>query len=536
MPLSTAFNLPLWKHYLQDYHDIIVVDFLEYGWPINYMSLQIPRSTLHNHPSTQREHNPTFLREYIAKELQYRAIIGPFKHNPFNIDCAISPLQCTPKRDSVSPRVVHDLSFPPGHSVNDGIPRDEYLNEPFRLRLPGIDRLVEFINRKGAGCLVFKKDLRRAYRQIPVDPHDYHLLGMSVDGSLYFHTVMPFGLRSATLACQRTTKAVAHILNNQGLLVDVYIDDFYGAESKEHANLSFDCMSQVFNDLGLQTSPEKDVPPTHEMTCLGVQVNTLAMTLTVPEFRLQELQDELSHWLDKSSFLLRELQQLLGKLAFVTACVRPGRAFSCRLINALRSSAAAPRRTSLPVTDEVRSDLLWWKHFLAHYNGVSVIPTNITISNPELFACDSCLDACGAVCFGEYFRAIFPQFITARHLNINQLELLTIVVSVKLWHERLRGLSVEILTDNQTSAYAINHQRSTDAFIQRCLRELWLLLALHNIRLVARHIPGNTNILADSLSRYHSDETYAAYVCRVVKDLNLTRVVPDDALFDFTID
>ena len=133
---------------------------------------------------------------------------------------------------------------------------------------------------------------------------------MSVDGSLYvlyFHTVMPFGLRSATLACQRTTKAVAHILNNQGLLVDVYIDDFYGAESKEHASLSFDRMSQVFNDLGLQTSPVKDVPPTHEMTCLDVQVNTLAMTLTVPEFRLQELQDELSHWLDKSSFLLREL-------------------------------------------------------------------------------------------------------------------------------------------------------------------------------------------------------------------------------------
>jgi len=295
-------------------------------------------------------------------------------------------------------------------------------------------------------------------------------------------------------------------------------------------------MSEVFNDLGLQTSPEKDVPPTHEMTCLGVQVNTLAMTLTVPEFRLQELQDELSHWLDKSSFLLHELQQLLGKLAFVTACVRPGRAFSCRLINALCSSAAAPRRTSLPVTDEVQSDLLWWKHFLAHYSGVSVIPTNITISNPELFACDSCLDAYREVCFGEYFRAIFPQFITARHLNINQLELLTIVVSVKLWHERLRGLSVEILTDDQTSAYAINHQCSTDAFIQHCLRELWLLLALHNIRLVARHIPGNTNILADSLSHYHLDETHAAYVCRAVKDLNLTRVVPDDALFDFTID
>ena len=86
--------------------------------------------------------------------------------------------------------MVHDLSFPPGHSVNDGIAREK--RQPFHLRLPGIDRLVKVINSKGLGCRVFKKDLKRAYRQIPVDPNDYHLLGMYTDGQFYFHTVMPF--------------------------------------------------------------------------------------------------------------------------------------------------------------------------------------------------------------------------------------------------------------------------------------------------------------------------------------------------------
>ena len=134
-------------HHLTDYGDKIIVDFLEYGWPISYISSQLPFSTLHNHPSTRQAQNPTFLQEYIAKELQHRAIIGPFNHNPFNVNCTISLLQCIPKRDSVEPRIVHDLSSPPGRSVNDGIPRDEYLSEPYRLRLPGIDHLVEFINR-----------------------------------------------------------------------------------------------------------------------------------------------------------------------------------------------------------------------------------------------------------------------------------------------------------------------------------------------------------------------------------------------------
>ena len=155
---------------------------------------------------------------------------------------------------------------------------DEYLNAPFKLRLPSIDRLTKFINLKGAGCLVFRKDLKPAYQQIPVVPRDYHLLGFTVDGQLYFHTVMPFGLHSATLACQQTTKAIAHILNQEGILVDVYIDDFYGTETGELATQSLARMTDLFSELGLQSSPTKDAPPTHEMTCLGVHVNTLTMT------------------------------------------------------------------------------------------------------------------------------------------------------------------------------------------------------------------------------------------------------------------
>ncbi|KAK2564384.1 hypothetical protein P5673_011810 [Acropora cervicornis] len=78
---------------------------------------------------------------------------------------------------------------------------------------------------------------------------------------------MPFGLCSATLACHWTTKAVSGVLNEEGILVDVYIDDFYGAETQELAELSFDYTAQLFLELGLQSSPDKHTLPTHEMTC-----------------------------------------------------------------------------------------------------------------------------------------------------------------------------------------------------------------------------------------------------------------------------
>ena len=285
---------------------------------------------------------------------------------------------------------------------------DEYLNEPFKLRLPGIDRLTEFINLKGPGCLVFKKDLKRAY-----DPHD--LLGFTVDGQFYFYTVMPFGSRSATLTCQRTTKAIVHILNQEGILVDIYIEDFYGAETAKLATQSFDRMTHLFSELGLQLSPAKDTPPMHTMTCLEISVNTLTMALTVPEFRLHELQHLLSSWLDKTHFSKWELQQLLGKLAFVTACVCLGRAFSCRFLNALRACFASPRHQLFPVSDVMHEDLIWGKFFLQHYNGVSVIPTAIIVSDPEWFVCDACLDACGVVCFGN---SSMPRFLLSLFVNI----------------------------------------------------------------------------------------------------------------------
>ena len=43
------------------------------------------------------------------------------------------------------------------------------------------------------------------FRQIPIDPGDYPLMGMYINDALYFNTTLLFGLQSATLICQRTT-------------------------------------------------------------------------------------------------------------------------------------------------------------------------------------------------------------------------------------------------------------------------------------------------------------------------------------------
>ena len=77
-------------------------------------------------------------------------------------------------------------------SVNDGIPKDPFLSEPFQLNLPGVDAIVSLIQQLGFGCFAFRNNLRRAYRQLPVDPRDYHFFGYKSDDYLFFDKVLPY--------------------------------------------------------------------------------------------------------------------------------------------------------------------------------------------------------------------------------------------------------------------------------------------------------------------------------------------------------
>lgn len=282
-----------------------------------------------------------------------------------------------------------DLSFPHAASVNSSISKTHYLDNEFQLCLPGIDRLCKFIIRKDLGCYVYKKDLRRAYRQFPIHPKDYKYLGFMWDGLLYFDTRCPFGLRSSALVCQRTTRAVIHVFTKEGYTADVYLDDFYGAEHPADAHFAFARLQDFFNELGLQSSPEKDSHLSTRMICLGILVDTEQMLFEVPEDRLSDLQTELLQWTQFSTFTRCQLQSLLGKLSFVTACVRSGRIFMSRLLNRLRN--LSPTQSRFPVTSDVLSDIDWWLTFLPHFNGSAMITLRPRDFQDVLFTCDASL-------------------------------------------------------------------------------------------------------------------------------------------------
>ena len=174
-PVPSRLNVPRWRQYLWNYQDSQICDFLEYGWPVgyDYSSYGFPCSNLRNHQGALLF--PDVIDSYLSAETGRHAVIGPFSVNPFSCPVALSPLNSVPKQDSSELRIIVDLSWPAGTSVNDCISSSRYLGDDIFLTYPTVDNIASLIWSTGAGCLIYKRDLRRAYRQFPVDPMDYPL-------------------------------------------------------------------------------------------------------------------------------------------------------------------------------------------------------------------------------------------------------------------------------------------------------------------------------------------------------------------------
>jgi hypothetical protein len=107
--------------------------------------------------------------------MQKGAIIGPFKKNQFVSKLILSPLNSVPKKIITERRVILDLSSKASQgAINDYIDKDSYLGNEVDLIFPKVDDFVQLILAKGTGCLMFKKDLSRAYRQISICPSNYN--------------------------------------------------------------------------------------------------------------------------------------------------------------------------------------------------------------------------------------------------------------------------------------------------------------------------------------------------------------------------
>ena len=521
IPLPSGLNIPAWRHLLQDYHDQQLLDCLEFGFPIGYSERTWPTVCNINHSSALAF--PKDVEQYIDTEIMQGAMLGPFNHAPFRVGLHTSPLMTRPKKQSHR-RVIMDLSWPAGASVNSGIPKETYLGVPYKLRYPSVDDMVQLIRQYGVGSLLFVADIKRAYRNLRCDPLDWPLTGLMWDNKLYVDTSIAFGLRTGAYFCQRMTNALQAILAAQHCTVLNYIDDICGISPQDVASSRFNCLLDTLKTLGLPIAEDKIQPPSTCVTWLGVTFDTLDMSYSICKDKIEEVMYLIRDWRNKTHATVNELQKLLGKLLYIASCCKPARLFVSRMLQTLRDNFEASHPVMLDT--EFKKDINWFVNFLPVYNGISIInrsPPAITVE------VDSCLTR-GAGLMGKYFYSCqFPEFILQQFLHISCLEMLNLVVAVKLWSNSWAGKSVIINCDNSATVDTIQHGRARDKFLLKCARVIWFHTARLDIDLQVKHKPGVLMHTVDSLSRLN--EHSADNIAEQLLHRGLIRVEVDNRLF-----
>ena len=214
--------------------------------------------------------HPEVVSAFISSELERNRILGPLHLSLAGV-VRCNRLGVVPKGHTPGKwRIITDLSFPAGRSVNDGI--DPALCS---LSYVSVDTVVSMVTALGPGSRLAKVDIEAAYRLVPVHPDDRPLLGIRWEGELYCDAMLPFGLWSAAKIFNALADALEWIIRSRGVShVAHYLDDFVvvGAPGSPQCADDLRTLESTCRELGVPLAVAKCVAPTTQLTFLGIEV------------------------------------------------------------------------------------------------------------------------------------------------------------------------------------------------------------------------------------------------------------------------
>ena len=308
---------------------------------------------------------------YLYDEVRARRML-PLDASPYASRVHVSPFGVLPKPHQPGRwRLIVDLSAPAAASVNDGVDR-----RWCSLRYASIDDAVDLVRLLGPDCLLAKLDLRASYRVVPVHPDDRCLLGVRWKGAVYLDAALPFGLRSAPKIFSAVADALLWIMFRAGVTVGLhYLDDFLvlGRAGKSECARNLERALAVCKVLGVPVAMHKVEGPASTLTFLGIEFDTVAGVLRLPEDKLHRLRSQLTAVAGKRACTKRELLSLVGLMHHASLVVRPGRSFVRRLLDLAHTARQLDRFVRL--NQAARADIAWWLAFAASWNGVGLAST-----------------------------------------------------------------------------------------------------------------------------------------------------------------
>lgn len=506
--------------------DEFVLNGVQYGFPLEFLGPSIPTNrATENHTSAR--YYPKEVEEYIQKELNEGALLGPFISSPFT-ECHISPLMTRPKATEGERRIIVDLSFPDG-GINKWVVKGMSQGKSVKHKLPTINMAVQEINSIGIdNAWLSAIDISRAYRNFRTCPKDWPLLGISHAGSTYIDIALPFGARMSSYYMQRAADFICRALKMRGITALMYLDDLLiVSNSKHNAEYHHSLALEILQGLGLPIAFHKLTYPTKSLVWLGISINTILKTLSIPQRKLDEIRQYLQSMASADNVPLKSAQRAIGLINHLAKCVHPARLFMSRILAQIRSTYP---RTHIPISKQVKADLDWFHTFLADYNGKSMI-TTYHASN--IISADACASGFGAF---DHTTAYSIKITTnMAKYSSTQLECINCLLAIRTFiSKKDRGTTIVLRCDNMPSVFSYAHGRAKDVVLAACARAAWHHIEQCGARVVYQHMPGVEMEIADALSRWHLAHKFQKIAKDSIRQLRLKLINPIFTNVDFS--
>ena len=425
-----------------------------------------------------------------------------------------SPLGLVPKHDG-GLRRIHHLSYPRTRSVNCFIPEASST-----LQYASFQDILDMVIQAGQGCTLVKKDIRDAFRNIPISPAAYWLMGFGWDGEYYSETCLPFGLSTAPFLFNLFSEAFHWMLESwlHLGLVRHLLDDFVFAIPQTAATPQYlsrinRSYKQLTDALGLPRNDAKDAQGT-TVTVFGIEIDTIHMIARLPEDKLKRAIMITAQILEHRTMTLDQAQRAGGYLTFCARVVQLGWVYMRNIWNFIHSfPPAANTHMKRRYPPDIKQDLQWWNHLLPRHNGI-IFFNSATRHKAHLFTDASHRGMGGFFCAGGHwpsyaeslpqqdaFQASMDIDPADGEFDINPFELGAVLLALRRWGHEWKCHNIIVHTDSKTAAIGLTKYTLRGAS-NLVLRQILLLAAELDIVLTPQWIAGAENQLADALSRF----------------------------------
>jgi hypothetical protein len=516
-----------WDFYLREFPDRLVADQIlrgvREGFCLGYTG---PRETLIPIIKHSSEEAAT-LRTHYNAEIDVHRAAGPFSQEqleqifPF---VRVSFSFLIPKSDGSSRR-IDNLSYPVGMSVNDHISKEAF---PVQYSMP------RDVHREMATCRtgtrMSSRDIKDAYRQVPVHPADWGLLVLRVQDDFYLTGRLSMGARPACGIFDRASRITCWIIRHELPSLECVrsiLDDFlllhgsYGLDllnprdsSLIDAAVVADLLrvDHIMHDLGWPIKHSKSISNVTQLTWLGIGWNSVEHSCFLPEDKAQRyltiVEDILQN--PQQRIRLTEWRSIMGKLVWVTSILPQARSrlfylFSCLFAGerGLRRRRVLDSRVTdasvfVHMSEEGIHDLEWWRT-------VFLLPPiqRCLVRDTSPRICVTTDGAPSKRIGGYYGHLCFSiNLSTAGHAcHSTVVELLALVIAVILWGSLWEGETVRWRTDCSAHVTGLFKLRTSAPALLPLHQFLDLSAVKHNFLFSPEHIRGEHNGFADYLSR-----------------------------------